>query len=75
MVRTCCVRASRHLSAKHKAIIVTTDKREVAGTPANRHRASVDTICAILAEVILHSRCESAHADGCDYTRDAADVR
>ena len=64
--------ASSHIGAKHKAVIVTTDKGKVVGATANWHRAPVNAVCSVQAQIILHCRSKSAGADRSDDPRVAS---
>ncbi len=67
------VRAAGYGRAVDEPVRVRGDRRE-RRAPARRHVGGVQAVRAVLAEVVLHRRCEAAHADRGDDPRDAAHV-
>src|SRR6202023_1037426 len=55
-------------------IRVVRDRREIARTTAGRHRGFVNTVRAVLIEVVLHSRGDAAGTNCGKDARHAADV-
>src|SRR5256885_2541640 len=63
--RTCRVRAARHLVTEDKPVTITGNRCE-ARAAALSHRGAVDTVCSIVAQIILHVCWESACTDRSD---------
>src|SRR5207249_5821171 len=63
--RTCRVRATVHLITEDKSVGITSDGRE-AGAATRSHRGTIDAVCSILTQIILHIGWEPPRTDRSD---------
>src|SRR6185436_3886534 len=61
--------------ADGETVRVGRDRREIDWASAARHRSFINTVRAVLIEIVLHRRRNAAHSDRGENARNAVNVR